>query len=46
MAHHEPSCSNQADQCDSDGCADAFATVALMTLVIGAVVFWLHSMPM
>ena len=45
MAHHEPTISNSTIQDSGDGCADAFATVAIMTLVIGAVVFWLHSMP-
>ena len=45
MSHHEPSCSTQADQCDSDGCADALATVALIALVVIAAAFWLHGMP-
>lgn len=43
MSNYEPSHSNQADQ--GDGCADAFATIAIITLVVGAVAFWLHGMP-
>ena len=32
-------------QKNSDGCADVFATLAIMAIVVGTVVFWLHSMP-
>lgn len=28
-----------------DGCADVFATLAIITIVVGTVVFWLSSMP-
>jgi hypothetical protein len=34
------------DSSDSgDGTADVLATIVLMTLVVGAVSFWLHSFP-
>ena len=45
MSHHEPTTLNSTTQDSGDGCADAFAAIAIMALVIGAVVFWLHGMP-
>ncbi len=48
MAHHEPTTSNTSNsttQDSGDGCADAFATIAIIALVVGTVAFWLHSMP-
>ncbi len=45
MAHIEPSNSNLSAS-NEDGCADALATVAIITLVVATVAFWLHGMPM
>lgn len=49
MAHHEPTTSNTSNSTtqdsSGDGCADAFATIAIIALVVGTVAFWLHSMP-
>ncbi len=44
MAHHQAPQDNCSNTCEADGCADAFATVAIMTIVIATVVFWLHGM--
>jgi hypothetical protein len=30
---------------NSDGGADVVATIAIIAIVVGVVVFWLHSMP-
>lgn len=46
MSHHEPTTSNSGIQSSGDGCADALATVAIIALIVGAAVFWLHGMPM
>lgn len=45
MAHHEAP-KNTACQtgCEEDGCADAFAAVAVITIVVATVAFWLHGM--
>jgi hypothetical protein len=42
---YEPTNSNSTTQSSEDGCADAFATVALIALIVTTVAFWLHSMP-
>lgn len=34
----------QIEEKDSDGAADVFAVIAIMTIVISTVVFWLKSM--
>jgi hypothetical protein len=34
----------QTQQNDRDGVADAVATVAIITILVCATVFWLHSM--
>jgi hypothetical protein len=44
MSQHEASHNNQADQ--GDGCADAFASIAIIALIVSAVAYWLHGMPM
>lgn len=44
MAKHEPSYSNQAEH--SDGCADAFAAIVIIALIVSAVAYWLRGMPM
>ena len=43
MSQHEPT-QTQNTQDSGDGKADAFAAIAIIALVVGAVVFWLHSM--
>lgn len=45
MAHHSaPKEQSHCNACEEDGCADAFAAVALITIVVATVVFWLHGM--
>lgn len=34
-----------SEEIRQDGVADACATIAIITLVVGTVAFWLHSMP-
>lgn len=40
MAQHE----DKDCGCEEDGCADAFAAIALIALFVGAMTYWLHSM--
>jgi len=42
MANPQKKESNAA--CDQDGCADAFAAVAIITVIVAAVCFWLKGM--
>lgn len=39
------SMSDLQEQKNPDGCADVFATIAVIAIVVSAVVFWLSSMP-
>lgn len=43
MSQQQSSSSNQADH--GDGSADAFATIAIIALIVTAVAYWLHGMP-
>jgi hypothetical protein len=36
--------SEQQAQKNEDGCADVFATIALMTVIVSTAVFWLKGM--
>lgn len=40
MAQHE----DKNCGCEEDGCADAFAAVAIITLFACVMTFWLHGM--
>jgi hypothetical protein len=45
MANHQDPQKNQCNTaCEEDGCADAFAAVAVITVVVAAVCFWLSGM--
>jgi hypothetical protein len=37
--------SDLQQQKNSDGCADVFATIAVIAIVVCTVVFWLSGMP-
>lgn len=43
MANPQAPQQNNIDT-DADGGADAFAAVAIIAVVVGAVVYWLHGM--
>lgn len=43
MSDQQPSTSNESSY--NDGLNDAFASVAVIAIIVGAVVFWLHGMP-
>jgi len=40
----QQSISDQQAQKNSDGCADVIATIAIMTIIVCTVAFWLKSM--
>lgn len=42
MANPQKNDSNPA--CEKDGCADAFAAVAVIAVVVATVCFWLNGM--
>ncbi|MBK8288639.1 MAG: hypothetical protein KAY78_06360 [Pseudomonadales bacterium] len=45
MAHHQaPQNNDCSTTCEEDGCADAFAAVAVIAVVVAAVCFWLNGM--
>jgi hypothetical protein len=42
--HHAPQNTQGHTACEEDGGADAFATVALVFVVVSAVCYWLSNM--
>lgn len=46
MSNHDPIQQHSTDTPDNgDGAADIMSALAIITLVVGAVSFWLHSFP-
>jgi hypothetical protein len=46
MSNHDPIQQHSTNTPDNgDGAADIMSTIAIITLVVGAVSFWLHSFP-
>jgi hypothetical protein len=46
MSDHDPIQQPSTNTPDSgDGAADVMASLAIIALVVGAIVFWLHSFP-